>query len=338
MSEQEIIDNLVDELPQSAHETPDDKGGRARKSRDTTQSTKDVYLKNLLRLNNKQPIKIKKNGEPNYDFLKDTDKVLERIQKLKPNSQRTYLISIVTTLRGLKQYEMVYTFYYNLMMQLAEELKKNANVKSETQQKHWIEQSKVIEIYEKVKEQAEPLLNKKKVTEQEWHIILDFVVLSLYVLQSPRRNKDYQLMLYINDKNLIDGSPKNEIEEFNYYLPKSKLFQFLNYKTKSTYNLQEVEVNPLLVDVLAKYAKLHPLRKEKNFYLLTNFKGEPLLAVNAITRILNKIFGQNIGASMLRNIYLSDKFKTPMDELNKTAAAMGTSASTAQSTYIKMND
>jgi hypothetical protein len=96
--------------------------------------------------------------------------------------------------------------------------------------------------------------------------------------------------------------------------------------------------------VLAKYAKLHPLKKEKNFYLLTNFKGEPLIAVNAITRILNKIFGQNIGShknissSMLRNIYLSDKFKTPMDELNKTAAAMGTSAAVAQSTYIKISN
>jgi hypothetical protein len=110
---EELQDNLVDTMP--------------KKIRATTQSTKDVYLANIIRLNSKQPIKYKKNGSPDYDFLKNTDKVLERIQKLKPNSQRTYLISIVTSLKGLKPYEPIYEFYYDKMMTLAEELKKNAS-------------------------------------------------------------------------------------------------------------------------------------------------------------------------------------------------------------------
>jgi hypothetical protein len=217
-------------------------------------------------------------------------------------------------------------------MKLADELKSGNNKKSDNQQANWIEQGQVMEIYEDLKSHAMPLLAKKKVNEQEWNIILDFVVLSLYVCQSPRRNKDYQLMLYVNDKNIIDNP------EFNYYLPKMKKFEFNNYKTSGTYNMQEVAVNPELADILAKYAKLHPLRKQKNFYLLTNYKGEPLVAINAITRILNRIFGRNIGVSMLRNIYLSDKFKNPMDELNRVAREMGTSANTAQSTYIKMDN
>jgi len=315
--------------------TDEDIGGSKRKNRETTQSTKDVYLKNIIRLNDKQPIKTKKNGQFDYDFLKNTKKILERIEKLKPNSQRTYLISIVTTLRGLKQYEQIYSFYYDLMMKVAEELKKGANTKSESQQKNWIEQSEVNAVYESLKEKAIPLLNKKKVTDQEWAIILDFVVLSLYCLQPPRRNKDYQLMLYVNDKNLIENT------EFNYYLPKLKKFEFNQYKTSGTYNTQEVDVNPELVDILAKYAKLHPLNKgkdkQKNFYLLVNYKGEPLLAVNAITRILNKIFGKHVGASLMRAIYLSDKFKGHMEELDKVTKSMGTSARTGQDVYIKMD-
>jgi hypothetical protein len=71
MSE-ELIDNLIEEIRGAMPiDEGDDIGGgtskRSKKNRTTTQSTKDVYLKNLLRLNNKQPIKIKKNGEPNYD-------------------------------------------------------------------------------------------------------------------------------------------------------------------------------------------------------------------------------------------------------------------------------
>jgi hypothetical protein len=331
---QELIDNLVDEMVEGGKINIEEIGGGGRKNRETTESTKKVYLNNIIRLNNKQPIKIKKNGQFDFDFLKDTDKILERLGRLKGNSQRTYLISIVTTLRGLKQYETVYNMYYELMMRLAEELKKNGNTKSETQKENWIEQNKVIEIYENLKAEAVPLLNKKKVTDQEWEIILSFVVLSLYVLQAPRRNKDYQLMLYVNDKNLINSETA---ADFNYYLPKEKVMQFNQYKTKGSYQMQETTVCPELATIIAGYVKLHPLRKQKNFYLLVNYKGEPLLAVNAITRILNKIFGQRIGASMLRNIYLSDKFKGHMDELNKITTAMGTSASTGIGTYIKMD-
>jgi hypothetical protein len=334
----ELIDNLIEEMGGAMPINPEEDivGGKSKKSRETTQSTKDVYLKNIIRLNNKQPIKIKKNGQFDYDFLKDTDKILERIGKLKGNSQRTYLISIVTTLRGLKQYEQIYNFYYKLMMNIAEELKKGANTKSDSQQKNWIEQKQVLEVYESLKAKAIPLLAKKKVDDQEWAIVLDFVVLSLYVLQPVRRNKDYQLMLYVNDKNIIENP------EFNYYLPNTlhrpPKFEFNQYKTSGTYNMQEVAVNPELVDILSKYAKIHPLKKQKNFYLLVNYKGEPLLAVNAITRILNKIFGRPIGVSLLRSISLTDKYKNIMEELDKTTTDMGTSAATARGTYIKRDN
>ena len=147
MSE-ELQNNLAEKplekaLPKDLHDSlrcgqlveigsPEDIKSGGRKTRETTQSTKNVYLANIQRLNSKQPIKYKKNGSADYDFLKNTDKILERIQKLKPNSQRTYLISIVTSLKGLKPYEPVYEFYYDKMMTLAEELKNNGKA-SETE-------------------------------------------------------------------------------------------------------------------------------------------------------------------------------------------------------------
>jgi len=41
---------------------------------------------------------------------------------------------------------------------------------------------------------------------------------------------------------------------------------------------------------------------------------------------------------MLRNIYLTDKFKEPMNELKATATAMGTSSSTIENNYIKTDE
>jgi len=304
--------------------------GGARK-RETTESTKNIYKNNIIRLNNGNEIKFDKNGNPNLDFLKNTEETLAKFAKLKPNSQRTYLISIVSTLTGLKKYEKVRAVYYDLMDKFNKELRTN-NTKSETQQENWISQAEVMEVYQALGERVLPLLSLKKVSAKEWDEILSFVVLSLYCLQPPRRNKDYQMMKVIKSTKDLEENYK----DFNYYsLAKPPHFLFYNYKTKGTYALQEVPVSADLKDVLTAYLKLHPLRKEKSFFLLVDSKGQPLHQVNAITRILNSIFGKKIGVSLLRNIYLTDKFKAPVNELQNTANAMGTSSATVQSNYIK---
>lgn len=41
---------------------------------------------------------------------------------------------------------------------------------------------------------------------------------------------------------------------------------------------------------------------------------------------------------MLRSIFLTDKFKTPMNELQETAHAMGTSQNVISNQYVKLDD
>lgn len=294
--------------------------------REITQTSKDIYSKNVLRLNDGSPIK-------NYNFLKKCETIMNKINHLKPNSQRTYLISIVSTIKGLKGLEKEFKFYYDKMMELNKDLKNN-NTKSEAQTENWISQEKVKEIFNEYTKKVEPLFKLKKINEKEYYDILDYVVLSLYVLNEPRRNKDYQLMKVLKTTKDFNDDYKN----FNYYMPTTRKFLFYNYKTKGTYNLQEISVNETLQDILLQYLKIHPLKKEKNYFLLVDYNGEELKQVNSITRILNKIFDKKIGVSMLRNIYLTDKFKIPMEELKNTASNMGTSSNTIQTNYIKIDN
>jgi hypothetical protein len=297
--------------------------------REISETSKNIYSKNIIRLNDGEPVK-------NYNFLKKNEIIMSKINHLKPNSQRTYLISIVSTIKGLKGFDKEFKYYYDKMMELNKELKVN-NEKSETQQANWINQDEVLKIYHSLAEKAIPLLKlkgNKKINQKEWDDILDFVVLSLYVNAEPRRNKDYQLMKVVKKaKDLGD-----DYKEFNYYLPSNAKFLFYNFKTAGTYNLQEIPVNGELENILLQYLNIHPLKKEKSFFLLVNYNGEELKQVNSITRILNRIFNKKIGVSMLRNIYLTDKFKTPMEELKETANNMGTSSNTIQNNYIKMDE
>jgi hypothetical protein len=63
------------------------------------------------------------------------------------------------------------------------------------------------------------------------------------------------------------------------------------------------------------------------------YDGKALTAVNVITRLLNKTFGKKVGSSMLRHIYLTDKYKNVLEEQKKDAEDMGHSTG-EQKEYI----
>jgi hypothetical protein len=93
---------------------------------------------------------------------------------------------------------------------------------------------------------------------------------------------------------------------------------------------------------LTIYINHHPLKKQKTFNLLVNADGTNLKNSNFITLTLNRLLGRKIGVSMLRNMFLTDKYQGGfieqqelMKDISETATAMGTSLGIALSTYIK---
>ena len=301
------------------------------KDKNITESSLKLYLNNLRRLNGGEFPK-------SFAFLKDVDSILEKIKDYKPNTQRSYIISIVSLLKQEPKLKKLYDRYYTILMNFNKELKTN-NEKSETQKDNWISQSEVKELYDNLtKEVNEMVADKKKLTPSEYEKLLRWFVLSLYTLQKPRRNADYQMALVSKSKVMPDLDP-----HYNYLDVANKKWTFNNYKTKGTYKSQEQDAPSEMIDAVELYLKFHPLGKvlkKKGVLvpLLVDYEGNPFQQTNSITRLLNKIFGKKIGVSMLRNIYLTDKFGDKVNELNETAKAMGTSSSTIQNQYVKLDD
>jgi hypothetical protein len=258
---------------------------------------------------------------------------MDRLKKYKPNSQRTYLISIVSTLKDQKGFEECFKYYYNKMMELNKELKIN-NTKSETQKENWLSQQEVIDTFNKMLEQTKPLFNLKKLNEEEYKKLLNLIVISLYVLQAPRRNKDFQLMKIVS--NMKSVSKTADYKDFNYLDLSTNKFLFYNFKTSGTYHLQEIDINKELLDLIKNYLKFYP-KKKKDFFLV-DYRGNPFTLVNDITRILNKIFNKNVGVSMLRNIFLTNEFGDNISHLKDVAKNMGTSSGVISSQYVKLDD
>ena len=77
--------------------------------------------------------------------------------------------------------------------------------------------------------------------------------------------------------------------------------------------------------------------KEYDIPFLVDEKGKALKNSTEITKILNKIFGKKISSSLLRNIFLTDKYSDIVEELKKDTQAMSTSVDTALNNYIKQD-
>jgi hypothetical protein len=299
------------------------------KNKDITTSTLNLYIKNLMRLNDGFEIK-------NFNFLKDVDQIMKKLEVYKPNTKRSYIISIVSLLKQEPKLKVLYQKYYKILMEFNNKSKIN-NDKSEQQEKNWLDQSEIKKIFENLKEQTDKFKDNKIWSENEFNQYLNYLLLSLYFLQSPRRNKDYQYCL------IYKKQQPNLLNEYNYLDLTNDKFIFNNFKTKKTYKQQEVQLNEDLKNIIEIWLKHHPnkleLKKKNGFvYLLVDFEGNPFKNNNSITRILNKIFDKKIGCSLLRSIYLTDKYSDNLQELKLDATKMGTSSNTIENQYIKLEN
>ena len=136
----------------------------------------------------------------------------------------------------------------------------------------------------------------------------------------------------------LEDDPKK-----NYWFIRDKQFIFSNYKTAGTYHTQVIDIPDSLDFVLKTYLSLRPGPQRGPSFgpptgpLLVLEDGTPILENYNITRRLNRIFGRKISVNLLRNIFLTDTFKENKIHLSNIATSMGTSPSTIQSHYIKLD-
>jgi membrane-associated HD superfamily phosphohydrolase len=264
---------------------------------DISDNSRKLYMFNLTKLNGGKPIK-------NLLFLSKDD-IVDKINEMKPNTQRTYLISIVYALKRRTEPKLkkLYNKYYDLMMKLNKTLKDNTE-KTDSVKENWIEQKDVIKKQQELTKILDTIANKRKINNDEYNQLLQLVELSLYTLQQPRRNKDYLQMKIV--RQVPDDKTYNYLDIANWR------WVFNNYKTQKKYNQQIIPIPDDLRDIVKLYLKHHPKSKEiksktTEVPFLIKYDGTPIVNSPEMTRSLNKILGKKVGCSMLRSIYLTNK-------------------------------
>jgi hypothetical protein len=288
------------------------------KNRGISNNSIKLYLFQLRQLNG---------GElENVDFLRDISGILNKLKKYKPSTIRTKLIAVIACLKCVDEPELLKEY-----MDIVKNINDNTDntTKSESQEKNWMSKEDIMELWKNYSIKVSEFSTKRKIDEKQYDILLQYMILSLYVLITPRRNADYGLMKVVK-KTIPDMS-----EDFNYLDLKTRRFIFNNYKTKNKYNQQVENIPDELWSVIKIYLKFHP--KDCEFFLCT-FDGKPLPHINSITLILNKIFGKRVGCSLLRSIFATDSLKEIqplLDQVKQIAKKMGNSSTALINNYIK---
>jgi integrase len=303
------------------------------KAKDLTDSSVNLYLRNLEKLNGNLPLK-------NLKFLDNVEEINKKLEPYKQNTIRNYLISCVSVLgldKSTKKKEKLYNDYFKLMMDKNKSLKaeEQKNEKSETQTKNWIEWSEVLKTYENLKTVVDTFKSKANINDKQYKYLLEFMILSLYTLLPPRRNEFRNMFIVNKDTGNLSTA-------CNYIVLSTKQIIFNQFKTSRKEGALHEDIPNELYENILTYMKFHPLLKGKKLKAMQQIPflvyddGKPLDKINSITRVLNGIFKKNIGSSMLRHSYLSSKYGSVRQDMADDAKAMSHSVGTQQTNYVKV--
>jgi integrase len=304
--------------------------------RNVTETTVNNYLNNLFLINDRKSFS-------NLTFLKkDKERILEYLKEFAEATQIAKLSAMVVALSTVKEnhlYKTTHKFFSTMLNEKLgirdEEDEKAKTLTKDEEAEKWVSWDEVKSKWEALKEKVDEFKNDKfnSLVTRQFESMVDYLILSLYVLQPPRRNNDF-LHMFIVTKNSGDLD-KNA----NYADMVNKKFIYNVYKTAKHHGQEIVPMSDSLHEVLSTWLKFHPGNKSSNMVkLFVNREGTPQTGVNYITLRLNKIFKKKIGATQLRHIYISNEFKdiySPeiQEKMKRVAEEMGHSVSEQKKYY-----
>jgi hypothetical protein len=310
-------------------------GKRLSEERKVTESSVNSYLKTLFMLNDKKPFK-------SLTFLKNKEAIGKKLEGYAESTQRSMLGAISSVLSLFKEkgpYKKIYEHYAEVLKARktgGEEA--DMGTKTAKESDAWLSWEDVEKRRKEIYDVILGYKNPKSVSPEQYSNYLNYAVLSLYTLLPPRRNQDYLNMTVVSKWHSELPTDTNYLDLDGKGMPTR--FVFNKYKTVKKHGQQIVDIPKELGDALLTYLKHSPARptgRSKTFQypFLVNANGAAITAVNGITRILNKIFGKKIGSSMLRHIFLSNKYD--ISEMQKDADLMAHTVAT-QRKYLRAED
>jgi hypothetical protein len=278
----------------------------------------------------------------NYEFLKNPEKVMEKIEDLNYLSQRNILNAVVVLLSALnhdgKQDDLLeeYGKLRDDRNTMYIEQNKSGEISSK-QAPNFTTTEEIFKMINQMADDLKPIKKKSKedITKKEMALLQAYVLFNIYA-RMPFRNDLGNGAEAINQaayKKLSEQDKKDN--NFLIVPSKGNLYWVMNkYKTSKKYEQLNLPIDdPNLRKILRYYLKINGMG-----VLFKTSTGKPI-SKGELSKILikysKKYLNKSISSTLLRKIYLSSKYSDVKDEMEKDAKMMGNSVGTQQAVYVK---
>ena len=266
---------------------------------------------------------------------KNVERVINLLGEMKITTRKNYLAAVIVALTTDKdKYEAPLKEYREYLDIIVEDYntQMKSQTKSDKQQENWVSMDELKEIvagYKKTIRKMD-LVNKETWSNKEFNLYQQYLVGLLYTELPPVR-LDYSNMYVIHEKDYKKLKEKDK--NFLVLVSRNKkYFSLGSYKTEDHYGVHIIEIPSIINTVINKF-----LQHNDSGYFLVNTQRN-VLSDNALTKLLNKVFaatGKKISSTMIRHIYLSEKYDARNAEMEKDSKAMLHSIATQQNVYVK---
>jgi hypothetical protein len=279
---------------------------------DLSQGSLRTYTSILKNVAKQMSLEIK---QPS-DVIKHYKDIIKHLEAVEPKARKTRLACLIVFIDKdeSKEKEKAVESFRKLMTSDIEVYNKQIDKQelSERQKEGMMSMDEVMKKYNELEKEVAPLLNRESLTKVQLCHVQLYVLLSCLLLIPPRRSLDYTEFKIRNIDEKTDNYMKTE--------KKVPSFVFSTYKTAKKYG-QQTEVIPVkLANIIKKWMKLNT-----HDYLLMNTKQTGKISPTQLTDLLYSFFEKPLSTSLLRHIYLSDKYKDlpALTEMKETAKALG---------------
>ena len=250
------------------------------------------------------------------DVIHHEKAIMAHLKDVEPKTRKTRLACLIVFIdkEKTKEAEGAIKCFRDLMTTDAKEASAIIDEQKLTarQQEGMMSWDQVMDMYLGLEKEVYPLMKRASLDKYQFQKCQMYVLLSCLVLIPPRRSLDYAEFKIKN----VDPEKDNffKIEK------KKAYFVFNVYKTVRKYKTQQEEIPTKLMNIIKAWSKINP-----HEYLLMNSKQSAKINSTQLSNMLHDFFKKPTSTSLLRHIYLSDKYKDmpALKEMKDTAEAMG---------------
>ena len=321
------------------------RANRAKVGKTVKDTSLKVYVNNVNNLKN-----IMTDGEENTNenWFDDKEKVIKKLndKDLNFTTVRNYLNAILMYLYVLNDEDETKGIHDDLIKSYEYERDKlnlkydemNASsIWSDNQEKNMISKKELDDVITQIGQEIKDMkLKQTLITNVKQKTLLQtYLVLIIHRTLPIRNELGDCLVMRKRDFNKVVENEKNT-KNFLVIEKNRMYFSFNAYKTAKIYKERVIEIPPHLKKTIRFYLRFFPGEQ----HLLCKWDGTAI-GGNNLSQLLTKQFKKRIGKSvsttLLRKLYLSDKYLPIKDEMAADANILGHSTATALKVYTKPN-